>query len=241
MSAIKILDEEWSWKNMTLLDYISEGNLPKTWENFFNRKDIREILREVSKDISDESKGCVIYPPPNRVFRAFNLPLDKVRVVIIGQDPYTCGNAVGICFSIPPGSKVNPSLLNIYKELESEGYSPKRTGSLIHWVDQGCLMLNTALTVEKANPESHLKIWYPFAKQVFRYISENTENVAWLLMGKHAAAFKDCAERNGHKSFITSHSSPLSAYRPYQSYPAFIGSGIFKQINEFLGQKKIEW
>lgn len=241
MSTVNILDEEWSWQNMSLWDYVSEGNLPKTWINFFGGEDIKEILRKVSEDISNESKGCVIYPPPNRIFRAFKLPLDKIKVVIIGQDPYTCGNAVGICFSVPQGAKVNPSLVNIYNELESEGFSPKRTGSLLSWVYQGCIMLNTALTVEKDNPESHLKFWYPFAEQVLDYISKNTKNVAWLLMGKHAAAFKGCADINGHKAFITSHPSPLSAYRPYQSYPAFIGSGIFKQINEFLGDKKIIW
>lgn len=238
---VKILEEDWNWKNMTLWDYVSEGNLPKAWGNFFDREDIQEILRDVSNGIFEKSKDCVVYPSPNHVFRTFNLPLNKIKVVIIGQDPYSCGNAVGICFSIPPRKKINQSLVNIYNELENEGYSPQRTGSLTHWMEQGCIMLNTALTVEKGTPESHLKIWYPFAEQVLEYISINTENVAWLLMGKHAAAFKKCTDKNGHKAFITSHPSPLSAYRPYQTYPAFIGSGIFKQINVFLGVKKIKW
>lgn len=178
----QFIDEEWSWKNMTLWQYVQERNLPQTWSDFFNREDIQKILQRISDDISEESKSSVIYPPPNRVFRAFSLPLEKVRVILIGQDPYHDGNAVGLCFSIPPGAKTNPSLQNIYNELESEGYKPKRTGSLVHWAQQGCLMLNTALTVEKGSPESHLKFWYPFAEQLLQYVSDNTKNVAWLLM-----------------------------------------------------------
>ena len=236
--SLKFLDEEWSWKNMTLWDYIREGNFPKSWKEFFLQKDILQILKYISDNLSNK---CIVYPSPNNVFRAFNLPLEKIKVIIIGQDPYHNGNAVGICFSIPPDSKINPSLVNIYNELENEGYKPKRTGSLLHWVNQGCFMLNTALTVEKGNPECHLKCWYPFTKQILDYISKNTHRVAWFLMGKHAAGFKDYALVNGHKSFITSHPSPLSAYRPYQNYPGFIGSGVFKRINKFLGDEKIEW
>jgi uracil-DNA glycosylase len=240
-SKIQFIDEECSWKNMTLWKYIQEGNLPRSWSDFFDQEDIQKILRQISDNIVRESKDCIIYPPINRVFRAFTLPLEKVRVIVIGQDPYTCGNAVGLCFSIPPGAKTNPSLQNIYSELENEGYKLKRTGSLLHWANQGCLMLNTGLTVEKGNPESHLKFWYPFAEQLLQYVSDNTKNVAWLLMGKHAAAFKRYTDKNGHKAFITSHPSPLSAYRPFQCYPAFIGSGVFRQVNDFLGAKKIEW
>jgi len=239
-TAVTFLNEEWNWNNITLWKYIEEGNLPNKWNEMFQREDIKEILKNISEYIN-ERKENIIYPPPNHVFRAFNLELEKIKVVIIGQDPYHCGNAVGICFSIPSCSKINPSLLNIYNELERDGYFPKRSGNLFHWTKQGCIMLNIALTVEKGKPESHLKFWNPFSKKVLDYISENTKNVAWLLMGKHAASFKDCTNKNGHKAFITSHPSPLSAYRKYQTYPAFIGSGIFTQINNFLGSKKIEW
>jgi len=234
--SLKFIDEEWSWENTSLWNYVCEGNLPKKWQDFFDQKDIQKILQEISEQISNQ----IVYPSPNRVFRAFNLPLDKIKVVIIGQDPYFDGNAVGVCFSIPPGRRINPSLQNIYTELESEGFSPQRTGSLLHWVEQGCLMLNTALTVEKNNAESHLAFWRPFAEKVLQYISLHTKNVAWILMGKHAASFQHCAQRNGHKAFITSHPSPFSARRPFQNYPAFIGSGIFQQVNDFL-DKQIKW
>lgn len=237
---LKFIEEKWSWENMELYQYIEEGNLPSSWRDFFDDK-----TREKLKVISDKIKcSKVIYPTPNLVFRAFSLPLEKVRIVVLGQDCYHDGNAVGICFSIPVGSKINPSLMNIYNELENEGYKPNRNGSLQHWVDQGCLMLNTALTVEKGNPESHLKFWYEFSEKLFNYISDNTKNVSWILMGKHAARFKYCADRNGHRAFITSHPSPFSAYRNFQGYPAFIDSGIFRQVNDFLrknGKTEILW
>ena len=238
MAKIRILDEEWSWKTTTLQQYLDEGNIPSHWKSLFEEEELREILKNISENIS---KDRIVFPPPNRVFRAFSIPMEKIKVVILGQDCYHDGNAVGICFSVPLGGKINPSLVNIYNELESEGYKPKRNGDLSPWVNQGCIMLNRALTVEKGNPESHLSYWYPFSERVLKYISENTCNVAWLLMGKHAASFKEYTESNGHKAFITSHPSPLSAYRKYQNYPAFIGSGIFKEINNFLGEKKIDW
>ena len=243
--AIRILDERWSDISLSIL--IKERTFPARWNSFFSRPDVYKKLVEIANEIENESKGCIVYPSADKIFRAFYLPLEKIKVVIIGQDPYHDGNAVGICFSVPPGKKINPSLLNIYTELESEGYKPKRNGDLSHWLNQGCLMLNTALTVEKANPEAHLKFWYPFSELLLDYVAKSTHNVAWLLMGKPASEFKNFAEINGHKAFITSHPSPLSAYRPFRTYPAFIGSGVFKKINEFLHEsahdfrEEIEW
>jgi len=239
---IKILDEEWSWKTMTLWEFLCEGNYPRLWEKFFLREDIQALLYKISAEIVEESKDCEIYPPIHKVFRAFfKIDLSKIRVIVVGADPYhNPGSAVGICFSVPPGVPVNQSLKNIYKELKSEGYNPDETGSLLHWIDQGCLMINTALTVEKGNAGSHTHIWYSFTEKLLEYISENTKNVAWLLMGKDAAAFKGYCTKNGHQSFITSHPSPLSAYRPYQNYPAFLGSGIFDSVNNFLSEKKFK-
>jgi uracil-DNA glycosylase len=238
--SLSFIDERWSWDNLDLWKYVEEGNLPKSWEKFFD-DETKSGLKYISENIS---LSKIIYPSPNLVFRAFCLPLEKVRVVVVGQDCYHDGNAVGICFSIPVGAKINPSLLNIYNELENEGYKPVRNGSLQHWADQGCLMLNTALTVEKSNPESHLSFWYDFSEKLFNYISDNTKNVAWILMGKHASGFKHCAEKNGHKAFITSHPSPFSAHRTFQNYPSFLNSGIFREVNKYLKthyDKEIKW
>ncbi len=241
--SIKILDGEWSWKKMILWEFLNEGNYPHEWKEFFFRDDIQDDLKNISKQLEKESKDCIIYPPINKVFRAFySVSLKKVRVVVLGQDCFHDGAAVGLCFSVPPNGKINPSLRNIYTELEKEGYTPNKNGSLVHWAMQGCLMLNTALTVQKGTPESHLHIWYDFSEKVIKEVSSKTENVAWLLMGAKALSFdKFIDPSRGHRSFITSHPSPFSAYSGFRNYPAFIGSGVFKKIDCFLGQRKIEW
>jgi uracil-DNA glycosylase len=242
MSVI-FLDETYDWDTLTLWDYLCEGNVPSHWKDFFHREDVQKSLQNVSEGIMKKSKGCTIYPPINKVFRAFNTPLNKVKVVVLLQDPYfNPGSAVGICMSVPPNVPINPTLRNVYTELENEGYTPRRDGSLIHWADQGCLMLNTALSVEKGTAESHLHIWYDFSEKVLDYIGKNTRDVAWLLMGAKALAFEKYAlEKNGHNVFVTSHPSPLSAYKGFRGYPAFIGSGVFNKIDKFLGKRKILW
>jgi len=241
--SIIFLDGSYDWKTLTLWEYLSEGNIPSHWKDFFLRDDVQKTLKNVSDGIVTQSKGCIIYPPIEKVFRAFNTPLNKVRVVVLLQDPYfNPGSAVGICMSVPPKVPINPTLRNVYIELENEGYTPNKNGSLIHWADQGCLMLNTALSVEKGNPESHLAIWYKFSEKVLEYVGKNTKNVAWLLMGAKALEFKKYAiPENGHKVFITSHPSPFSAYKGFRDYPAFIGSGVFRNIDEFLAKRKILW
>ncbi len=240
MAEIQILDEDWSWA-LSLDQYIQEGNFPHNWIDFFKKEEIQEILKKVSQELSSESKDCTIYPRINHVFRAFQLDLSKIRVVFLGMDPYHNGSAIGICFSVLPGNQINPSLMNIYKELENEGYKPKKDGCLMPWVKQGCFMLNTALTVEKGNPDSHTHIWYDFTEKLLDYVANNTKNVAWVLLGAKAEVFKKYTNRNGHKAFISSHPSPLSAFKGFRSYPGFLGSGIFKQVNNFLGERKISW
>jgi uracil-DNA glycosylase len=241
--SIIFMEESYDWKTLTLWDYLCEGNIPSNWNELFLREDVQKILVDISEKIYIRAKECIIYPPINKVFRAFNIPLDKVRVVILAQDPYfNEGSAVGICMSVPKNVRINPTLRSVYLELENEGYIPNKNGSLIHWVEQGCFMLNTALSVEKDKSESHLRIWYEFSEKVLEYVGKNTRDVAWLLMGAKALEFEKYAiENNGHKKFITSHPSPLSAYKGFREFPAFIGSGVFKKINDFLGKKKINY
>lgn len=244
---IQFLNEEWSWKNMSLWEYLEEGNYPRMsngWSSFFISHS-QELYR-ISEEIKTEAHGATIYPPIHQVFRAF-IPMEKIKVVIIGQDPYHNGSAVGLCFSVKPGNKINPSLRSIYKELKDEGYNPTENGDLIHWADQGCMMLNTALTVEKGCPEVHLAFWYEFTEMVIREVATYCKNVAWLLMGSKALAFKDCINQThdvGHEIFITSHPMPLSAYKGFRGHSAFMGSGVFRQINTFLakkGRNPIKW
>ena len=238
---LELVDGTYDWKDMTIIDFLNEGNIPTEWKKLFLSE--IETLQDIS--ISLNKIKYIIFPPIHQVFRAFYLtPLHKIKTVILGQDPYHNGSAVGICFSVLSGNKINPSLQNIYNELENEGFRPKKDGNLFHLCEQGCLLLNTALTVEKGDPESHVSIWYEFSEKVIRYISENTSNTAWLLMGKKALDFKTHIDTSKHKIFGTSHPSPLGAYRPYRNYPAFISSGVFRQINNYLqkiNKKPIKW
>jgi uracil-DNA glycosylase len=216
-------------------DWICENiEYNRSWKGFFTREDIREELEKIYRELGKE-KGEV-YPISNKVFRAFNLPMGKISVVVLGMDPYhTPGSAVGLCFSVPKNSKIPPSLRNIYKELENEGYDGVKDGDLEYWRAQGCLMLNTALTVREGEPDSHTELWFMFTLKVIEELVEKTQNVAWLLMGAKALVLKDVIEsKNGHVVFGTSHPSPFSANRCVKNYPAFIGSDVFRKINVFL-------
>lgn len=229
--SIKFVNENYT----NLQQLVDDDNYPKScpyWKKFFDNN--KTLLKRISEEIREKSH--TIYPPIHQVFRAFyETPLKNIKVVVLGMDPYHNGSAIGLCFSVLPGNKINPSLKNIYKELENSGYTVNKNGDLTHWAKQGCLMLNTALTVEKGIPDSHTTIWSDFTKKLITYISENTENVAWLLMGAKALNFQKyiSAERN-HAFFITSHPSPFSAHKGFQRYPAFLGSNVFKKVNTFL-------
>ena len=237
---LKVLDEKWSWQDMTLEKFVDEGNVNRSWNDLFANH-LKPHIKDVSEFLKTECKDKTIYPPIEKVFRAFCVPIEGVRVVIVGQDCYHDGNAVGLCFSIPKRRTINPSLRNIYKELEMEGYRPKKDGDLSFWAKQGCLMLNTALTVEQSRAGSHLAIWKKSAETILEYISDNTSGVAWILFGKEASRCLKYTEVNGHRAFVSSHPSPLSASRPFQKYPAFLGSGIFRSVDKFLEDKKISW
>lgn len=251
--SLQFSENTYSWNEMSLWDFLNEGNIPSGWKDFFIQN--QDILYTISEKLEEEKKlnsKLIIYPPVNQVFRSF-IPLEKIKVVILGQDPYHSGttefdgSAVGYCFSVLPGNRINPSLRNIYKELKNEDYDVKEDGDLSHWVDQGCFMLNTALTVEKGCADSHTAFWYDFTEKVIKYIVDNCTNVVWLLMGSKAYKFGVLIPKEGesrHSVFCTSHPSPLSATRSTNWIPAFIGSFVFNGINEKLkkyGKRKIKW
>ncbi len=191
---------------------------------------------------SEKAAGKQIYPKPSEWFRALDLtPLDAVRVVILGQDPYHGpGQAHGLCFSVRPGIRPPPSLVNIYKELESDlGLSRPRHGFLEHWAQQGVLLLNSVLTVEMANAASHQgKGWERFTDAIIRLINNRTDPVVFLLWGAYAqkkAAFVDTSR---HLVLKAAHPSPLSAHN------GFMGCKHFSQCNNFLtahDRAAIDW
>lgn len=185
--------------------------------------------------------GKTIYPPGPLIFNAFNkTPFDAVKVVILGQDPYhNPGEAMGLCFSVPKGIKIPPSLVNIYKEIQSElGFPPPQHGDLSYWAEQGVLLLNAMLTVEARQPASHQKIgWQTFTDAVIRCISDKKDGVVFLLWGNFAKGKKDLIDPAKHYVLEAAHPSPLAGN-------AFQGCGHFAYANKILesqGKTPIDW
>ena len=190
---------------------------------------------------SEYLSGKAIYPAPANIFNAFNLcPLDKVKVVIIGQDPYhEPGQAHGLCFSVLPPTPIPPSLINIYKEIESDlGHPSKTHGDLTSWAEQGVLLLNATLTVQAHLAASHAgKGWELFTDAVIRAVSKQ-DNIVYMLWGAYAQ--KKAEFVNPEKNLILKsvHPSPLSAHR------GFFGNHHFSRANDYLikhGKTPIDW
>ena len=182
------------------------------------------------------------FPPAGQIFRAFDLcPFDKVRVVIIGQDPYHDVNqAHGLCFSVQDGVPAPPSLVNIYKELNRDLGNPIPTsGNLTHWAEQGVLLLNATLTVEAHKAGSHQgKGWEELTDAAIQALNNQRSNIVFMLWGSYAQSKGQFIDRRKHLVLTAVHPSPLSAYR------GFIGCGHFSQANNYLlqhGQSPIAW
>ena len=192
--------------------------------------------------------GAVIYPPTP--FKALELtPLDQVRVVILGQDPYHgAGQAQGLAFSVAPAIKIPPSLRNIFKEIQRESgklsaiqaLNGEKSGSLVKWAEQGVLLLNTCLTVEDGLPASHVKLgWEGLTDTLISLVSKHNKNVVFMLWGAHAQAKQgliraEDLRENQHLVLCANHPSPLSAMR--QPAP-FVGCGHFGLANAFLAKR----
>ena len=189
----------------------------------------------------EKTAGKRIYPPGSQIFRAFELtPVDQVRVVILGQDPYHGpGQAHGLSFSVPDNMPAPPSLKNIFKEIESDlGVSMSGYPNLEKWARQGVLLLNAVLTVRSGEAASHSKIgWEQFTDAVIRCISDNCEGVVFMLWGNFARTKRDLIDRSRHHVLEAAHPSPLAR-------GAFFGCRHFSQANNILaarGQQPIDW
>ena len=192
--------------------------------------------------LQDEKKQYTIYPPGKLIFNAFNLtPLPKVKVVILGQDPYHGpGQAHGLCFSVPQGTPPPPSLKNIFKELQSDvDFKIPEHGNLEKWAQQGVLLINTTLTVREAKPTSHAgKGWETFTDAAIRAVSNQRDDVVFLLWGNFAFNKQVLIDIHKHKVLKAPHPSPLSASR------GFFGCQHFSKTNAYLqsvGQTAIDW
>jgi uracil-DNA glycosylase len=199
-------------------------------------KAIGDFLRQ------EKAAGKVIFPPGPQIFNALNsTPLDQVKVVILGQDPYHgAGQAHGLCFSVQPGVPAPPSLQNVFKELKRDlNLSIPNHGCLQHWAEQGVLLLNTSLTVEAGLAASHAKIgWQTFTDKVIQAVNAHQPRLVFLLWGAHAQSKQGLIDPTRHLILRSPHPSPLSAHR------GFIGNGHFSHCNRFLqqhGLTPIDW
>lgn len=214
----------------------------ESWQEVLKEQFSASYFSDLKSFLIEEKKQFQIYPPGKEIFAAFNhTPFDKVTVVIIGQDPYHGpGQANGLCFSVSPGIKQPPSLVNIFKELHNDlGIPIPKSGNLTKWADQGVLLLNATLTVRASSPGSHQnKGWEIFTDSVIKKLSFEKSGLIFLLWGRFAQEKEKLIDTSKHYVLKAAHPSPFSAHN------GFFGCKHFSKTNEILrqnGQKEIDW
>lgn len=220
-----------------------EVAIEEGWKELLKPEFDQPYFGQIVQFLKNEKRaGKTIYPPGPQIFNAFAFtPPDKVKVVILGQDPYHGpGQAHGLSFSVPRGVPPPPSLVNMFKEIHEElGLPIPRHGNLEHWARQGVMLLNASLTVEAAQPMSHSKIgWHHFTDAVIRTISAHKQHVVFMLWGRFAQGKETLIDTAKHLVLKAAHPSPLSAHN------GFFGCGHFKKTNEYLeqqGLQPIDW
>ena len=219
---------------MSLTHFLNEGS----WKEQLSSEFQKDYFKSLERELMAEYDSQTIYPPKEDLFSALNLtPFEKVKVVILGQDPYHGeGQAHGLAFSVKEGMKIPPSLVNIYKELESDLLlqAPKH-GFLEKWAREGVLLLNNQLSVREGAPMSHKDLgWDLFTKKIIEIVNEHKEHVAFILWGSPAHKKAHFVDEKKHLVLKTVHPSPLSSYR------GFFGSKPFSQANKFLIDNKLK-
>ena len=210
-------------------------NIKTDWRDIIGNFDCNEINDFLNKELVILDNEIEIFPPPNRIFNCFNFfDIKDTKVVILGQDPYINeGEAMGLCFSVPKGIKVPPSLKNIYKEIENDLNikMDKTNGDLTHWAEQGVLLLNTALTVQQYKSNSHKKIWKNFTDYIIKTVSDKNEKIIFVLWGRYAQSKKKLIDCEKHLVLEATHPSPLGANKG-----GFFGCKHFSKINNYLNK-----
>ncbi|MCC8358687.1 uracil-DNA glycosylase [Salinimicrobium sediminilitoris] len=218
-------------------------NITQNWKKKLNHEMEQPYFKELLQFVTAEYEANDCFPHPDNIFKAFELsPFEETKVVIIGQDPYHgYGQAHGLCFSVQPNTKVPPSLVNIFREIKDDLEKPVPAhGNLQHWAEQGVLMLNATLTVRAGQAGSHQrKGWEKFTDAVISILSEERENLVFLLWGTPAQKKGKKIDKNKHLVLTSGHPSPLAANRGY-----WFGNRHFSKTNEylkFLGKEPIDW
>ena len=217
--------------------------IEQSWKEVLEKEFSKEYFTKLTQFVKEEYNGCTpIYPPAKLIFNAFDhCPFDKVKVVILGQDPYHgTGQANGLCFSVNKGIPFPPSLLNIFKEIQSDLGTPiPQDGDLTRWSDQGVLLLNATLTVRAAQAGSHQKHgWEEFTDAAIRELASRRSGIVFILWGSYAQKKGAFIDRSKHLVLTSPHPSPLSAYQ------GFFGNHHFSTANRYLkeqGKSEIIW
>ncbi len=220
----------------------SDIKMEASWKERLNKEFEKPYFQQLTDFVKNEYKTAVVYPPGPEIFRAFDhCPFHQVKVVIIGQDPYHGpGQANGLCFSVRNRQKMPPSLVNIFKELHQDlGKPMPASGELERWAQQGVLLLNATLTVRASSPGSHQhKGWETFTDAVIQLLSQEKENLVFILWGAYAQKKGEVIDRSKHHVIMSPHPSPFSADR------GFFGSKPFSKTNAYLksrGISEIDW
>ena len=221
----------------------ADVKIEPSWKKILQGEFGKNYFRSLTEFVKSEYQHAIVYPPPKNIFHAFELtPFDKVEVVILGQDPYHGPQqANGLCFAVAEGQRLPPSLQNIFKEIKADLGKPleHRTGDLERWAKQGVLLLNATLTVRAHTAGSHQgKGWEEFTDAVIQKLSDERENLVFILWGNYAKKKGAVIDRSKHCVIESAHPSPFSA-----NY-GFFGSKPFSQANTYLkehGKKPIDW
>lgn len=221
---------------------MSIKSLSTEWDELLKEEYGKPYFKELSEKVNQAYQTSRVFPPAKLVFNALMLcPFDKIKVVIIGQDPYHgVGQAHGLSFSVPDGIRQPPSLQNIFKELETDilGFKAPNSGNLEAWAKQGVLLLNALLTVQEGQPGSHKSFgWEKFTDALIKLISDKKEHVVFMLWGTYAISKKELIDANKHLVLTAAHPSPLAR-------GAFFGSKHFSKANNYLterGLSPIDW
>lgn len=240
-------DKGWHWKPaLFILIFIiiqkMDVKIEEGWKLRLNDEFRKEYFERLTRFVREEYRNTVVYPPGSLIFNAFNLcPFDRVKVVILGQDPYHGpGQAHGLCFSVRDGIEFPPSLVNIFKEIGSDlGIDPLPSGNLERWASQGVLLLNATLTVRAHAAGSHQKKgWEEFTDSVIKVLNDERKNLVFFLWGAYAQKKGESIDYQKHLVLKSVHPSPLSAQR------GFFGNRHFSKCNEYLkmnGITPINW
>lgn len=219
----------------------TEVEIDESWKNVLKEQFNAPYFLDLKAFLVNEKKHHIVFPPGNQIFSAFNrTKFDKLKVVIIGQDPYHGpGQANGLCFSVSPGLRKPPSLVNIFKELQTDlGIPIPQDGNLEPWADQGILLLNATLTVRAGNAGSHQKKgWETFTDAVIKAVSDNKKGIIFLLWGNFAQTKAELIDKDKHFILTAAHPSPLAR-------GAFFGCKHFSKTNKLLehqGILPIDW